>query len=242
MIASSSPERKPIEITFSKPAPTARSKGIILPAWTWTAPSIASSPRSGPDIGVEQPHDQTPPGKRDGKVHAHRDLPTPPFPTPRRALSPSPGCRLHCALLGFQPRSRHERDRSAGSMTPVRTVTPSTPGTALTWRSHRTELISQRARSDCEGDLHGHSPTGLDPRCHAPFRARRCWLRARGRPARKRRLDGLGGGACRRRSLRMVDRGGIDTRLAHGMIEPNGAVGGPSRLSAPNVLAKGDPR
>ena len=43
MIASSSPERKPIEITFNKPAPTARSKGIILPFSAWTAPSIPSS-------------------------------------------------------------------------------------------------------------------------------------------------------------------------------------------------------
>ena len=134
MIASSSPERKPMEITFKRPEPTTRSKGIIFPECAWMAPSIASS------LGTEWP--QTSASSRPttrprrasetARFTLTEDLPTPPLPEATASTLAVAGMSVGTALSWALSRAlAMSADRSEGSITPVLTSTSSTPGTAL---------------------------------------------------------------------------------------------------------------
>ena len=101
------------------------------------------------------------------------------------------------------------------------------------------ELITQRAGSDGEGDLDVHlSVFDLDAAHHSELDDVSAQLSVdhacEGGP------DGFGRGGSR--PGRTGGREGLVERIAHGMIEPNGAVRGAFSAAAPKVLSKGDPR
>jgi hypothetical protein len=230
MIASSSPERKPIEMTFNSPEPTTSLERDHLAGRGFDGAVHPEQPRHRvpPDIGVEQADDQPPPGQGDGEIHADRRLADPTLARrdrehPRRdrdvgrdgsVLSLEPCPRHQCrALGGVHHASAHldVLDTRQGSHVAL---------------DIGTELIAKRAGGDGEGDLYPHAPTvDLDSAHHPQLDDVRAELRID--DAGQCRPDVLGRGRD--------DAGGCDgsdgrmARRAHGMIETTGAVSGSPR-------------
>ena len=111
MIASSSPERKPIEITLNRPGPDYSLEGDHLSGLGMdvTVHPEKARHRVAPYVRVEKAHDQAPPGESGRQVHAYRRLAdTALTRCDRKNLCPGWDIGRNGAVLGFQSSPRHE--------------------------------------------------------------------------------------------------------------------------------------
>ena len=136
MMACSSSARNPIDSTRSVPAPTARSRGTILPALASTSPSMPSS------RGTEKPQmsaSRTPTTRPRAASATARftvtdDLPTPPLPDAMASTRALAGTAVSGASSrAFQRARAMTAARSSASMAATRTSTERTQSRDCTW-------------------------------------------------------------------------------------------------------------
>ena len=172
MIASSSPERNPIETTLRTPGPTARSTGIIFPPCASQRALHPEQPRHrvAPDVGVEQADDQPTAGESDGEVHTHRRLADSALAGRDREHPRRRGkIGRDGAVLRLEPSLRHQRRPLRRIHHAGADIDTLHAGKGLDLALDiGPELVAERAGGDREGDLDSHhSAVDLDAADHA---------------------------------------------------------------------------
>src|SRR5438552_10015956 len=139
MIASSSPDRNPMETTLSRPPPTGFSRGMILGPASVRSPEIRpSSPsmrgRENPQMSASRTPTVRPlPARAAARLAVTEDFPTPPFPDAMATTLVLAGISVAGApSLAFHRARAISAARSSGLISPMRTLTAVTPGTEPT--------------------------------------------------------------------------------------------------------------
>ena len=174
-----------MESTFSRPAPTGRSSGTILPSRASTLAVHAEEPghREAPDVGVEDADGEAPAGQGHGQVDGHRGLA---HAALARGDGEHPGRGrdggLGRVLRAFQRARLMTGPVRPASISPIGRRPRSRRGApASRPRDVALELGPQRAAGDGQGDVDLDGPVGPDGHVARPSRDRRCCRPARGR-------------------------------------------------------------